>query len=207
MKRKKNKGFTLVELLVVIAIIGILAAVVAPNAFRAVEKSKIAAVVADLKAIKAAALAYYADTGAFPPCDDVYSGSTSTYRGIDFLENHSNITGWNGPYLENWPKGTYWNNSHGGTFQWQGQYETSYNTSTHVATYNPSIYFGSGPRSDGKSDVTIELNFGDSGLSNADIGKIVQRVDDMLDDGNLSTGDFRCISTLPSHCAYYRVIN
>ena len=41
--RRNNRGFTLVELLVVIAIIGILAAVIATNAFRAVEKGKVAA--------------------------------------------------------------------------------------------------------------------------------------------------------------------
>ncbi|NCC82098.1 MAG: prepilin-type N-terminal cleavage/methylation domain-containing protein [Clostridia bacterium] len=41
---KNKKGFTLVELLVVIAIIAILAAVVAPNAFKAIEKSKVTAI-------------------------------------------------------------------------------------------------------------------------------------------------------------------
>ncbi|WP_333870599.1 type II secretion system protein [Desulforamulus putei] len=41
--QRDNRGFTLVELLVVIAIIGILAAVIAPNAFKAVEKGKVAA--------------------------------------------------------------------------------------------------------------------------------------------------------------------
>ncbi|MCL6449097.1 MAG: type II secretion system GspH family protein [Armatimonadetes bacterium] len=39
-QRRHEHGFTLVELLVVIAIIGILAAVVTPSAFRAVEKAR-----------------------------------------------------------------------------------------------------------------------------------------------------------------------
>ncbi|SHJ08964.1 prepilin-type N-terminal cleavage/methylation domain-containing protein [Desulfofundulus thermosubterraneus] len=39
---KNEKDFTLVELLVVIAIISILAAIIAPNAFKAVEKAKVA---------------------------------------------------------------------------------------------------------------------------------------------------------------------
>ena len=62
----KNKGFTLIELLIVIAIIGILAAIIAPNAFNAIEKAKIAKVISDLNAIKTASLIYYADMGFWP---------------------------------------------------------------------------------------------------------------------------------------------
>ncbi|MBE3588244.1 MAG: prepilin-type N-terminal cleavage/methylation domain-containing protein [Thermoanaerobacteraceae bacterium] len=64
--RRDNRGFTLVELLVVIAIIGILAAIIAPNAFKAIEKSKVAAAEADYKSIKAAALNFYTDIGKWP---------------------------------------------------------------------------------------------------------------------------------------------
>ncbi len=42
LKKKNNKGFTLVELLVVIAIIGILAVVAVPALFKNIEKGKIA---------------------------------------------------------------------------------------------------------------------------------------------------------------------
>ena len=40
-----QKGFTLVELLVVIAIIAVLAAVVAPNAFKVIDNAKGSAVI------------------------------------------------------------------------------------------------------------------------------------------------------------------
>lgn len=63
---RNSRAFTLVELLVVIAIIGVLAAVITPSAFRAVEKAKVARALADAKALRAAALAYYADMGFFP---------------------------------------------------------------------------------------------------------------------------------------------
>ncbi|KUK41828.1 MAG: N-terminal methylation protein [Clostridia bacterium 62_21] len=94
-----ERGFTLVELLVVIAIIGILAAVIAPNAFKAIEKSKVAAAEADYKAIKAAALNFYTDTGTWPATATGDPGFVTEPAGVD---------GWNGPYLERWPSKNPW---------------------------------------------------------------------------------------------------
>ena len=65
--RTPQAAFTLIELLVVIAIIGILAAVIAPNAFRAVEKAKVSHLAQNLGALRTAVLAYYADVGFWPP--------------------------------------------------------------------------------------------------------------------------------------------
>ena len=61
-----RKVFTLIELIVVIAIIAILAAIVTPNAFRAIEKSKLAKMHADFKLLKTGFLSLYADVGVFP---------------------------------------------------------------------------------------------------------------------------------------------
>jgi general secretion pathway protein G len=181
---RDRRGFTLVELLVVIAIIGVLAAIIVPNAFKAVEKSKIARTVADLKAIKAAAMAYYADTGTFPPNDDTYGAGS---RGMDFLENRAGVDGWDGPYLEKWPQAQYWAGNHGGTYQWQGEYKD----------FN----------GDGQNDPCVELNFGGSGFSDDQIAAIVQDIDTALDDGNLKTGMFRYRpdNSWPQHTAYYCV--
>lgn len=55
----EKRGFTLVELLIVIAIIVIVGAIVIPNIFNTIEKSKVAKAEADYKAIKAAVLNYY----------------------------------------------------------------------------------------------------------------------------------------------------
>lgn len=118
--REREKGFTLVELLVVIAIIGVLAAVIAPNAFRAVEKSKVSRTLSDLKAFKTAALAFYADVGFFPA--DPMGGSPNWYSdpglGSDPTTNYSTASitalgfsslsqyntavtnNWRGPYVE-----------------------------------------------------------------------------------------------------------
>ncbi|MDN5346860.1 MAG: ral secretion pathway protein [Clostridia bacterium] len=99
-KVRDERGFTLVELLVVIAIIGILAAIILPNAFKAIEKGKVAAAEADYKAIKAAALNYYTDTGVWPT-----DGAGNT--GFVTAPTPS-VSGWNGPYLERWPSKNPW---------------------------------------------------------------------------------------------------
>ena len=108
-----RKGFTLIELIVVIAIIAVLAAVVAPNAFKAIEKGKRSAGIADYKSIKTAAMAYYADTGQWPidgagDCGFVTipDGSVAGCAAI------AGLMGWDGPYIEKWPPKTPWGGSY-----------------------------------------------------------------------------------------------
>ena len=103
------KGFTLVELLVVIAIIAILATVVAPNAFMAIEKAKVGTILQDGETIKKAAFLFFADTGQFPtstisgnrPYDEWNQESTRM-----FITGIGQPVGWDGPYLESWPSKT-----------------------------------------------------------------------------------------------------
>ncbi|MCL6449099.1 MAG: prepilin-type N-terminal cleavage/methylation domain-containing protein [Armatimonadetes bacterium] len=102
-KPKNERGFTLVELLVVIAIIGILAAIVAPNAFQSIEKGKVAAAEADYKAIKAAALNFYTDTGKWAP-----SYTSTVPDSYLVTQPTSGYNGWNGPYIERWPSRNPW---------------------------------------------------------------------------------------------------
>lgn len=107
--RTRKRGFTLVELIVVIAIIAVMAAVVSPNAYKAVHKAKIAKTAADMKAIKGALLAYYADTGKFPD-PFYYKMGAYGHRNSDcawypfssppLTANEDNVAGWDGPYLD-----------------------------------------------------------------------------------------------------------
>ena len=60
---KFQKGFTIIELIVVIAIIAILAAIVLVNVVGYINKSKDAAIQANLDAAKTSAAAYFADEG------------------------------------------------------------------------------------------------------------------------------------------------
>ncbi len=89
-----KKAFTLAELLVVIAIIGILAAVIAPNAFNAIEKSRITKTVEDMQAIKKATFLYFSDTGKWPRNQYLLDNHNS------LMENIEGVDGWDGPYLE-----------------------------------------------------------------------------------------------------------
>jgi len=63
---KKSKGFTLIELLIVVAIIGILAALLIPNAMTAMQKAKQKATMKDLSTISTALIDYMTDNGDLP---------------------------------------------------------------------------------------------------------------------------------------------
>jgi len=108
-RKMRKRGFTLIELIVVIAVIGILAAIIAPNAFKAIEKGKIAAAESDYKSIKTGSMSYYADTGQWPA-----DGVTGTTSPNPFMAAPAGVSGWDGPYLEKFPARNPW----GGAYTW-----------------------------------------------------------------------------------------
>jgi prepilin-type N-terminal cleavage/methylation domain-containing protein len=123
---KSPRGFTLIELIVAIAIIAILAAVIAPNAFKTIEKAKIT------KALRVATMSYYADVGFWPP--DVNRGVDPGFMQANrvgepgatmfpfdpiaqgYMANWNTVLleCWDGPYLDKWPRFTPW----AGKYDW-----------------------------------------------------------------------------------------
>jgi len=86
-----ERGFTFLEILVVLAIIAILIAILQPQLFKQIEKSKVARAEAEYNAVKAAAFAYYSDTGQWPRDN----------QNQDFMmDPGGTVVGWKGPYLE-----------------------------------------------------------------------------------------------------------
>jgi len=83
---KKSKGFTLIELLIVVAIIGILAALLIPNAMSALQKAKQKGTMKDIMTISTACMDYVTDNGVAPivgaPCHGVYNTTDNFYHAM-----------------------------------------------------------------------------------------------------------------------------
>ena len=89
-RRRSERGVTLIEMMVVVIIIGLFAALVGPQLFKNVGKSKRTAAHAQIENFMTALVSYNGDVGAFP----------STEMGLQVLRvKPENVNNWSGPYL------------------------------------------------------------------------------------------------------------
>ena len=197
-----RRSFTLIELIVVIAIIAILVAVIAPNAFKAIEKAKMAKLIADYKAIKTGVFALYADTGHWTgdeagddcilhledgqlilisqeSCPTCVTSPGKCWQLSSLYNNDYDWPGWDGPYLNL----RYTENPWGGVgVIWRGG-----------SSSFPGIYMC----------YTLYCNPLFSAINNCKIpDSVAEKIDDQYDDGNESAHSGNFWESTTGICGY-----
>ena len=163
--------FTLAELVVVMVIISALLTIIAPSAFRAIEKAKITKAIADFKTIRSACNAIYADTGRWP---GIRGGEERLKNSFLFSKVNSlgeEALGWDGPYLEQFLERHPW----GGTYLLEGQNNWGKGLPSELILEYEDFCYPTGPNSP-RCGVKKESAF---------------IIDKTVDDANLDTGEAR----------------
>lgn len=173
-----NYGFTLVEILIVIAILAVLTVSGVTIGPDILEKSRVSKTVSEVQEVQGSISLYIFDTKTYPAeCRPEFPDPEDRcdVTNDPFL-NSLGIPGWSGPYIPLYNLTHPW----GGQISWEHGGDNG----------SPD---GDG---DGSPDYWIFLNDDRPGMGGSDNqGRIplsaLIRIDEILDDGNLATGDVR----------------
>lgn len=101
---RRTSGFTLIEIMVVVVIIGLLAAIVAPNVVRQLDKASINRAKADITTIRTAMTEFYSEYYRYPTEDEglqilAGAGPDPTKTNLPKFIERVPKDPWNRPYL------------------------------------------------------------------------------------------------------------
>ena len=147
---------------------------IAPNAFRAIEKAKISRATEDMRTIKTAAMAFYTDTGTWPLR---HIGDDRRSSGMGFVTNDNGdgnpVPNWDGPYLQKWSVNPWGDihSSYGNKYYWDAD-DSGDDNGDGISPEAQVIMFNV-PR---KSAQTLDSSYDNGVLVGSDVGYIYQNL-------------------------------